>query len=196
MQYQVGQQIPPDVLEDWRSKPLNGLTEHLTANHKAFREHDLDHIDRLLSLLQLELGLVPAPAMQAHSDFRTFRREFTWHMEEEESFLFPKILRTEACLHDPELYPETFKGSVGIFSDAQIHLPEETFRDLLATLTQKVRALPFDPVRSGTMKEILVLLEAFGARLKAHTYLESEILFPWTAEMEAVLRKRAAKEML
>ncbi|MDB5104911.1 MAG: hemerythrin [Fibrobacteres bacterium] len=181
---------------DWRSKPLTLLIDYLVANHKAYREHVLTNMERLLGLLQLEMGLAPAPAVEALADFRNFRQEFTWHMDEEESFIFPKILRTERCLHDPDLYPEIFQGSVGIMSPAHIHLPEEAFREMLDALTRKVHALPLQQTHLSHIQGILDGLNAFAARLRAHTYLESEILFPWASEMEAELRKRAARGML
>lgn len=180
---------------EWRSKPMSVLIERLIGDHRTFREHDLPGIERRLELLKSELGLAPAPAVEALADFRAFKQGFAWHMDEEESFLFPKILRTEACLHDPGLYPEVFKGSIAVFSSSHIHLPEETFRDMLNSLSRKVRALPIDPAKAAPMQEILSTLTAFGSTLTAHTYLESEILFPWAAETEDVLRNRAAKKM-
>lgn len=116
-------------------------------------------------------------------------------MDEEESFLFSKILRTEACLHDPDLYPEVFKGSIAAFPPSHIHLPEETYREMLNSLSRKVIALPIDHIKAAPMREILATLPAFGSALTAHTKLESEILFPRAAETEDVLRNRAANRM-
>lgn len=184
-----------DMDGDWRAKPVDHLIGRLIRDHQDFRAHDLPRIESLLELLKSELGLAPSPAVSALSDFRTFKQEFTWHMEEEESYLYPKILRTEACLHDPGLYPEIFKGSITAFSPSHIHFPEELFRDMLDSLSRKVHGLPIDPVAAAPMKDILSVLAGFAAKLTEHTYLESGILFPWTAESERILRDRAAKEM-
>jgi iron-sulfur cluster repair protein YtfE (RIC family) len=181
---------------EWRSKSLNLLVDRLVEDHHSFRVQYLPQIESRLERLKAKLGPAPAPAVEALSDFRNFRREFAWHMDEEESFLYPKILRTEACLHDPDRYPEIFVGSITAFSSAHIQLPEEAFQVMFTSLSQKMRALPIDPLHADAMKEILPLLADFGHELASHTYLESMILFPWTAESEAVLRERAAKRML
>ncbi len=184
---------PATEHEDWLAKPLYLLIDHLTANHTGFRESDLPKIERLLDILKLEMGMASAPVEEAHAHFRSFRQEFTWHMDEEETFLFPKIMRTEACLRYPELYPEVFKGSVSMFPPAQIRLPEEAFHEMLGALMQKVRAVPMSHVHTDPMHELLGELVSYGSKLKAHTYLETDILFRRAAKMEEVLLKRSSR---
>lgn len=185
--------VPVSGHEDWLEKPLYRLIDQLTLNHKDFREKDLPRIEHHLSMVKLELGLAVALAEKAHADFLSFRQEFTWHMDEEEAFLFPKILRTEACLRHPELYPEVYKGSVRMFPPEQMRMPEEAFREMLGELVAKIQALPVNPLHAAHMQSLLADLLAYGAKLKAHTYLESEILFRRAYGMEEALLKRAAK---
>lgn len=184
---------PAAAQEAWLTAPLYRLVDYLTENHAAFREYDLPRIERVLGVLRWELGLDSAPAEAALSDFHWFRQELQIHMEEEETFLFPKILRTEACLRHPELYPEVFKGSVSMYPQAQMHFPEEAFLEMLAALTLKVRILPYAHTHGRRLEEILSEILSLGTRLKAHTGLEAEILFRRAADMEAVLWKRSAK---
>jgi iron-sulfur cluster repair protein YtfE (RIC family) len=181
---------PVSGLEAWNEKPLYRLVDHLTWNHEAFRDRDLPRMESLLTRLKLELGI--ATALDALREFRSFSQEFIWHMEEEESFLFPKMLRTEACVHHPEMYPEIFAGSLTAFPPKMQHFPEEAFLTLIASLQFKVRALPLDPSVSGPMREILYALDGFASKLKAHTYLETAILFPKALALEATLGKRPA----
>ncbi|MDB5047091.1 MAG: hypothetical protein JWO30_162 [Fibrobacteres bacterium] len=186
---------PITGLENWLSKPLYHLVDHLSAAHESFREHDLPCIEQLLVYLKLELGHAPGPAVAALADFQTFRREFVWHLEEEESFLFPKILRTEACLRHPELYPDVFKGSVEMFPPALMRLPDQELQDMLTTLTQNVWKIPLGRIHAKHLQEILSSLLSYGSKLKAHTYLESEILFKRAIGMEGELRQRAAHRL-
>jgi len=184
---------PAAAQEAWLSAPLYRIIDHLTENHEAFREHDFPRIEHVLGVLRWELGLESAPAEAALSDFHWFRQELQIHMEEEEEFLFPKMLRTEACLHHPDLYPEVFKGSVAIYPQVQMHFPEEAFLEMLTSLTLKVRILPYAHTHGRHLEEILSEILSLGTRLKAHTSLEAEILFRRAAAMEAELWKRSAK---
>jgi iron-sulfur cluster repair protein YtfE (RIC family) len=184
---------PAHAQEAWLSAPLYRLVDFLTENHAEFRAHDLPRMEHLLGVLRWELGLDSAPAEAAQRDFLLFRREFEMHMEEEENFLFPKILSTEACLRHPELYPEVFKGSLAMYPQAQMHLPEKAFLEMLASLTLKVRILPYAHSHGFHLEKILSEILSFGTRLQTHTGLEAEILFRRASAMEADLRKRSAQ---
>lgn len=184
---------PAPAQEAWLSAPLYRLVDHLTANHADFRGHDLPRIERVLGVLRWELGLDSAPAEAALAEYQWFRQEFEMHMEEEEGFLFPKILRTEACLRHPGLNPEMFQGTVATVPQPPIHLPEEAFLEMLADLTLKVRILPYAHSHGRRLEEILSEILSLGTRLKAHTRLEAEILFRRAAAMEAELVKRSAQ---
>ena len=112
-------------------------------------------------------------------------------MEEEEEFLFPKILRIEASMRHPELYPEVFKGSIAMFSPRQLQGPEQLFRELVADLARKLNDLVSDAVGLVTAREALAALHGHEARLKAHAFLEMELLFPRALAMEASLLQRS-----
>ena len=183
----------PENLEgqDWPDLPLYFLVDHLTAEHRAFRSRDLPDVHRLLEGLRLEFPAGPAAMERLLGDFKAFRQEFTWHMQEEEEFLFPKILRTEASLRHPDLYPEIFKGSIAMVPAHQLHAPESLFHELLAGLFLRLRDLATDPLSRVTAREVIGSLQGYEARLKAHTYLESEILFPRALAMEASILRRS-----
>ena len=119
--------------QDWKGLPLYFLVDHLTANHREFRRRDLPNIHRMLEALRLEIPSAQATLSELISELTSFRQEFSWHMEEEEEFLYPKILRTEASMRHPDLYPEIFKGSVTMFTKVQIHAPEDSFHALVAS---------------------------------------------------------------
>lgn len=177
----------------WTAKPLYCLADHLTANHREFRAKDLPQMQRLFELIRLEFPNESGTIDAFLAEYRSFRQELSWHMNEEEEFLFPKILRTEASLRHPELYPEIYKGSVNMFPKNQLHVPEEAFRDMLAELTAKFKELVTDLHQLPVVREILSVLQTFAMKLKAHTYLEAEVLFPRAAEMENRLASREIK---
>jgi len=60
-------------------------------------------------------------------------------------------------------------------------------------LMQKVRAVPMSHVHTDPMHELLGELVSYGSKLKAHTYLETDILFRRAAKMEEVLLKRSSR---
>lgn len=178
--------------QEWRELPLYFLVDHLTANHREFRARDLPDIHRLLEALRLEIPDGQGELAALIGEFKEFRREFSWHMEEEEEFIFPKILRTEASLRHPDMYPEVFKGSLRMYSQVQIHDPEETFHALVTGLSARLRGIVSDISQLPSIKGALEALRAYEARLRAHTYVEGEILFPRALAMEESLIRRVA----
>lgn len=177
--------------QDWAGLPLYCLIDHLTLAHRAFRTRDLPEAHRLLDSLRDDFPAGHAALEALLGEFQSFRQEFAWHMEEEEEFLFPKILRTEASLRHPELYPEVFKGSIGMFSLRQLQGPERRFHEIVALLSGRLRGLVSDALHLATAQRALAALQGYEARVKAHTYLETEILFPRALAMEAALMRRA-----
>jgi regulator of cell morphogenesis and NO signaling len=184
----------PEALErqDWQSLPLYYLIDYLTSGHRLFRMRDLPDVHRLLENLRIEFPAGNGSLDILVREFASFRREFGWHMEEEEEFLFPKILRIEASIRHPELYPEVFKGSIGMFSPRQIQGPEQLFRELVSDLSRRLNGLVSDAVDLVTAQEAMAALHGYEARLKAHAFLELELLFPRALAMEASLLQRAS----
>ena len=184
----------PENLEqqDWTTLPLYFLIDHLAAGHRIFRTRDLPEVHRLLESLRMDFPAGHASLEILLREFTSFRQEFSWHMEEEEEFLFPKILRTEASLRHPDLYPEVFKGSIAMFSTRQLQEPEHRFHELVTGLTSRLRGLVSDALHLATAKNALAALQGYEARLKAHVYMECEILFPRALAMEASLLRRSA----
>ncbi|HKP97849.1 MAG TPA: hypothetical protein VJ385_19080 [Fibrobacteria bacterium] len=183
----------PSASRDWGAAPVHQLVDFLTANHRDFRNRDLPRIARLFELIRLEFPAAPAAIDGLASEFARFRQELAWHMDEEEEFLFPKILRTEAGLHHPELYPEIFKGSVSMFPRILWHAPEDAFRDILAHLNSEFKRLINGLHQLPVVREILSVLNEFEGRLKTHAYLETEVLASRAEAMEAESARRCAK---
>jgi regulator of cell morphogenesis and NO signaling len=178
--------------QDWPRLPLFFLVDYLAAEHRYFRARALPEVHRLLQELRREFPSGHAALESLLGEFLAFRQEFSWHMEEEEEFLFPKILRTEASLRHPDLYPEVFKGSIGMFTPNQLQGPEHRFHEIITGLSERLRGLVSGTLHLAAAKTALAALQGYEARLKAHAYLECEILFPRALEMEASLLRRNA----
>jgi iron-sulfur cluster repair protein YtfE (RIC family) len=177
--------------QDWRELPLYFLVDHLSANHSEFRARDLPEIHRLLEDLRLELPNGQGELDALIGEFKDFRRNFSWHMEEEEEFIYPKILRTEANIRHPDLYPEVFKGTLRMFSQIQLHDPEENFHGLVSGLSIRLRGRMSDASQLPAIKKTLAAMQSLEARMRAHTYVESDILFHRALAMEESLLRRA-----
>ena len=185
-------ELPPTPeRSDWKSIPLYHLADHLTENHHHFRSHHLQAVQLIFDSPDFQSRAHAKILAPIHAEFESFKQNFLWHMDEEEGFLFPKALRTEACVRHGDLYPEVFKGSVRMYSSSQIHSPEETFKHMLESLIIRVRALVEGNVRASRIGEAIHSLKAFQSKLIVHIGLESEILFPRAIALEEHLKKRA-----
>lgn len=183
--------IPP-VDTDWAAKPIHWLVDHLTVEHAEFRERDLPAIESLLNEEKLPAypdGYIVKLLLQ---EFRHFQADFLRHMAEEEEFLFPKILRNEACFRHPELGPEIHRGSVNLYLKFETHKPEDEFKRMIVSIREKLRLQHLDRPASGIASRAEAGLEAFSARLMAHADLETEILFPRAGRLEQELYEGTA----
>jgi iron-sulfur cluster repair protein YtfE (RIC family) len=118
--------------------------------------------------------------------------DFLLHMHEEEDFLFPKALRTEASVAHPDLSSEAFRGSVGAYSNVMLHTPEHQLKELAGSLVRKAGAAKSDP--SSALDRFRKLLEDFADRLVRHADLETGNLMPRALAMEKILHRRMSTD--
>ncbi|MEO7425149.1 MAG: hypothetical protein ABI036_08175, partial [Fibrobacteria bacterium] len=188
--------LPPcEESRNWNEVPLYHLIDFLAGNHREFRTRYIPNITRMLEALKSEFGAESGPIEDIISEFNGFRNDFSWHMQEEEDFVFPKILRTEACLHHPEMYSEVFKGSVAMYPKSNVRAQEEAFSLIIGELTEKLKGMIFDLQQLPMVKDILTALQNHDAGLKAHAFLETDILFPRAVEIEKKLLLRAQAQL-
>ena len=172
---------------DWAAKPLYYLIDHLTQNHADFREREMPAIAEMLEAARLPAypdGYVVKLLVQ---EFQHFRGEFLKHMDEEETFLFPKIMRNEACYRYRELGPEVYKGSVNLYLKLEIHKPEVEFKHMITSIREKLRNHLLHRPAAALAERTLAALESFEKRLLAHADLETDVLFPRAGRLEQEL---------
>lgn len=182
--------VPPDT--DWDARPIHELIDHLTGNHADFREKDMPAIASKLERVRLPAypdGYVVKLLLQ---EFRHFQQEFLGHMDEEEVFLYPKMMRNEACYRFPELEPEAYKGSVNLYLKLGNHRPEDEFRRMIISVGEKLRNQMMHRPAAELTRETLKALESFESRLLAHVELETANLFPRAGRLEQILYENSA----
>jgi iron-sulfur cluster repair protein YtfE (RIC family) len=176
---------PPDT--DWDRHPAYWLIDHLSRDHVAFREMDMPAI---LALMGEERGPAYPDRYVAKlllQEFLHFQSDFLKHMAEEEEFLFPKIMRNEACFRHQELHPEPFRGSVNLFFKLETHQPEEEFKRMIVSIREKLRNQRMHEPTAEFARRAQSALDGFSERLLRHADLESKVLFPRAGRLEQEL---------
>lgn len=179
-------QVPGE--SDWSERPVYDLVDHLADDHRRFRERDIPGIEQRLA--ECDPSDFPREFLREEFQllFRAFKIDFLLHMNEEEEFLFPKSLRTEACLQHPELPPETYRGSVSAYSGTILRTPEREIKQMLNALRQKI-AEQIGP-STPALDRIRNRVEDLDSRASRHADLVIEVLLPKVLVMERKLNRR------
>lgn len=180
----------PDA--DFERSPLHLLLDFLALDHRRFRQEDLPELERMLSEAAPEEFGGGTLLADLRASLHSFKIDFLLHMHEEEEFLFPKALRTEASVAHPDLSSESYRGSVGAYSAVMLHTPEHQVKELAASLVRKAGSAGGPP--SPAVDRFRKVLEDFAARLVRHADLETGILMPRALAMEKVLHRRMLDE--
>lgn len=178
--------VPP-AGTDWDAKPIHWLVDYLTHDHADFRERELPAIESMLVAERLPAypdGYVVKLLLQ---EFLFFQTDFLKHMAEEEEFLFPKILRNEACWRHRELGPEVYRGSVNLYLKMETHKPEAEFKRMIISIQEKLRNQHMHRPAAELARKAQAALDGFASRLTAHADLESNLLFPRAGRLEQLL---------
>ena len=183
--------IPPEDT-DWSAQPIHWLVDHLTLEHDRFRDVDMPAIKELMTEERLPAypdGYVVKLLLQ---EFRHFEADFRKHMAEEEEFLFPKILRNEACYRHRELGPEIHRGSVNLYLKLETHKPEDEFKRMIISIREKLRNQHLERPASEIATKVQLAMDGFAERLLVHSDLETQLLFPRAGRLEQELYESAA----
>ena len=183
--------VPP-ADTPWDKKPIYWLVDHLTLDHVAFRDADMPSILALMEEERMPAypdGYVVKLLLQ---EFRHFQADFAKHMAEEEEFLFPKIMRNEACFRYPELGPQVFRGSVNLYLKLETHKPEEEFKRMIVSIREKLRNQHIHRPTIELAQRAQTAMDGFALRLLAHADLETNVLFPRAGRLEQVLYENSA----
>jgi iron-sulfur cluster repair protein YtfE (RIC family) len=169
---------------DWLAMPMYWLTDYLTESHRDFQLQDISEIAHLLDIHTIADSEESDSLRSIHKAFQEFTKELQNHVDEEETFLFPKILRYEACLRDSRVHPEFHRGSIQSYMTIRLNQEEKRLFGALDALAEKIRLHAKAHTDSFTAGELIKLLDRLREKLNDHGDLESKILFPTAREME------------
>ncbi len=179
---------------NWNSQPLYVLIDHLTESHREFRDKQLPAIRSLFGRQTFQPDLDGYLLKLVYQKYCTFEEDLLWHMDEEERFLFPEILRTEACYIHPDLMPDIRVGLARFLAPIQMESPEEKLKHMIAIVLDNIRErITLEP-NSSLTSEAYFLVEELKTKLVAHADLESKVLFPRAIRLEKDLLARIARD--
>lgn len=175
----------------WADKPISRLLDRLTVDHQRFRGIDLPDIEALLFQSQASEFPPRYPLESLRNAFHAFKIDFLLHMEEEEGFLYPHILRSEACLRYPDLSSEAFRGSVSVYGNTMLRMPEAEIKDLAGRLDAIAREYP-EGKEPGKADAVATRVRDLLRALSGHADLETGVLMPAALQIERRLLARSA----
>lgn len=175
----------PDT--DWSAMPLYMLIDYLTHEHRSLLLQEVADISHLLDVHTLSDDAEARLLRPFQRDFQAWVRDFQAHVEQEEGFLFPRVLRYEACLRDRNVHPEFHRGSIQSFMatrEAQVGRQfYKTCETFAHGLVAHAAAHPASPA-AGELAETATRL---NAKLSVHFELESKTLYVAARELERSL---------
>ncbi|MDB5104927.1 MAG: regulator of cell morphosis and signaling [Fibrobacteres bacterium] len=183
-----------DPVTEWNARPLYHLVDYLTENHRKFREQELPALRNLFARQAIPSTLDGYLFKLISQKYDAFEEDFLAHMEDEEEFLFPRILKTEACVAHPDLSPDLLGGSYLFFQSLHLEAPEERLKHMAALILEDIRdRVILEPVASR-MSEIYTKMDNLKSELLIHAGLESKYLFPRARSLEKDLVSRLERK--
>lgn len=179
----------PDT--DWSAGPLYMLIDYLTHEHRTLLLHEIADIAHLLDVHTLADDEETRLLRPFQSEFQAWVREFQVHVEQEEGFLFPKVLRYEACLRDRNVHPEFHRGSVQSYMAAREARDGRRFYLTCDALSRRIQAHADAHPDSAAAADLASLAARLNAKLAAHLDLENKILYVAARDLERSLYNRS-----
>ena len=175
---------PPDIRQDWQSRPLTDLIAHIQDTHHVFVRSECPRIHALCAKVVSVHGTNHPELLEVQEKFSQLAEELSVHLMKEEQVLFPYVLRMEECVLAGEPVPPAMFGTV--VNPVRMMMQEhDGAGDALRALRSFTRdyAVPQDVCIS--YRTLYEALQAFEADLHQHIHLENNILFPRAVAMEA-----------
>lgn len=179
----------PDT--DWTAMPLYMLVDYLTHEHRNILLQEIADITHLFDIHTLTDTGESRELRGLQKSFQEWVRAYQVHVDQEETILFPKVLRYEACLRDRNVHPEFHRGSIQSYMATrearegnQLYLDCET---LAARLTAHEAANPSSPAAG----ELADLCRSLSGKMNAHRDLEARTLYTAARDLERSLYNKS-----
>lgn len=176
---------------DWSAMPLYMLVDYLTHDHRSLMLREVSDITHLLDIHAIADSEEAVDLRRLQTDFKDWVRDFQTHIDQEESFLFPKVLRYEACLRDRNVHPEFHLGSIQTYMATQDAKEGRCFYADAALLAQRMRTHEITHSASIAGRELAELMENLRDKLNAHYELESTALYTAARDLERSLYNKS-----
>ncbi len=180
--------IPVPLVDSrWQELPVAHLLDFLTQEHREFLLNSVTDIAYVIDVQGLVDAEVGSDVRRLQAEFQDFVAALRSELEQEETRVFRRILRYDACLRDARVHPEFQQGSLQFSIAMRAHrftaMRHKTFPALLALAH---RAEQSNPENSG-LTTLAERLRDFDQRLETHERLEMDALFPMALAMERTL---------
>jgi iron-sulfur cluster repair protein YtfE (RIC family) len=175
----------PDT--DWSAMPLYMLIDYLTHDHRSLLLQEVADISHLLDVHTLSDDAEARLLRPFQRDFQAWVRDFQAHIEQEEGFLFPRVLRYEACLRDRNVHPEFHRGSIQSFMATREAQVGRQFYKTCETFAHRLVAHAAAHPASPAAEELAETASRLSAKLAAHFDLETKVLYVAARDLERSL---------
>jgi len=173
-------------IEEWQSRTLAELTQHIIAKHHTYLRDELPVIEALLNApVQSRSNVNAAPVTALARIFHQFRREMEEHMKKEEAILFPMIEKLETARACDREVPRLPFGSIA-HPIAVMEQEHERARKELAEIRTFTSDYEKIPGAAEEQVSVLERLKALDHDMEIHSRLEDEVLFPRAIRFERV----------
>jgi regulator of cell morphogenesis and NO signaling len=182
------EQEAPDLVEAsrWDETPLADLIGYIVDTHHAFARAELSRLGRLM-------GKVAAQCEDAHPELRelaacwsALSADLEPHLGKEEEVLFPYILAMEQCRDGQGGVPEACFGTV-MNPIRAMAVEHHELGDILKKMHRITGGYRVPADGCPSLEELYQGLATLETDLIRHIYLENNILFPKSLELEQVL---------
>ncbi|MDB5104921.1 MAG: iron-sulfur cluster repair di-iron protein [Fibrobacteres bacterium] len=178
----------PDSDTDWKSRPIPHLLDFLTREHWQFINGLLPSIQHTLAQNHPTSGESLRRLRYLVEEWPGFSSALVEHIQEEEAFLFPKILEYDYCLRNGCSHPDFSGGSVSVFVAITMLKNEERQMAGIRRFLNEVRFSRASYETQDSMESRLEpLLDDLQIRLLTHSGLETNQLFPLAKATEKAM---------
>jgi iron-sulfur cluster repair protein YtfE (RIC family) len=179
----------PDT--DWTAMPLYMLVDYLTQEHRGLMVQEVSDISHLFDIHTLSDAGESVDLRKLQRAFQNWVKDFQAHIDQEEGYLFPKVLRYEACLKDNNVHPEFHHGSVQSYMATLEAQEGRQFYSDCNTLAGRMRAHELAHPTSIAARELAELFERLRDKLNAHFDLETNSLYTAARSLERNLYNKS-----
>lgn len=169
--------------EDWGSRPLSELIDHIVEKHHDYTKSALERLDPLSAKVASVHGQNHPELVQVRDLLAALRKDLIPHMLKEEQVLFPFIEQLESAALNGRPAPTPFFGTVR--NPVRMMLQEhDAAGDLLRDLRSVSQDYRVPADGCASYSSLYQALEELERDLHQHIHLENNVLFPRAISLE------------